>query len=92
MNKQRGGRDYEGFKRNSLLSAAQLIQQAQNNLSSTYLRDVFTDQDNNLINPDRIQLIYNSPPALPMFYYVDGWSAIMSVSVHALSIKEMPLG
>lgn len=26
-----------------------------------------------------------------MFYYVDVWSAIMSVSVHALSIKEMNL-
>lgn len=89
--KTRGGRDYESFKRTSLLSAAQLIQEAQNNLSSTYLRDVFTEKDNNLINPDRIQLIYNSPPALPMLYYVDVWSAVMSVSVHALSIKEMPI-
>jgi len=89
--KNRGGRDYEGFKRTSLLSAAQLIQEAQNNLSSTYLRDVFTEKDNNLINPNRIQLIYNSPPALPMLYYVDVWSAVMSVSVHALSIKEMPI-
>lgn len=26
-----------------------------------------------------------------MFYYVDVWSSIMSASVHALSIKEMPL-
>lgn len=26
-----------------------------------------------------------------MFYYVDVWSAIMSTSVHALSIKELPL-
>lgn len=26
-----------------------------------------------------------------MFYYVDVWSAMMSTSVHALSIKEMPL-
>lgn len=89
--KTRGGRDYEGFKRASLLSAAQIIQESQNNLSSTYLRDVFTDEDNNMINPERIQLIYNSPPALPMFYYVDVWSAMMSVSVHALSIKEMPI-
>jgi hypothetical protein len=89
--KIRGGRDYEGFKRQSLLSAAQLIQEAQNNLSSTYLRVVFTSENNNLINPERIQLIYNSPPALPMFYYVDVWSAVMSVSVHALSIKEMPI-
>ncbi len=68
-----------------------MIQQAQNNLSSTYLRDVFTDENNDLINPNRIQLIYNSPAALPMFYYVDVWSAMMSTSVHALSIKEMPL-
>jgi hypothetical protein len=36
-------------------------------------------------------LIYNSPAALPMFYYVDVWSAIMGSSVHALSINEMPL-
>ena len=91
VNKNRGGRDYEKFKRDSLLSAAQMIQQSQNNLSSTYLRDVFTDEDNNLINPERIKLIYNSPAALPMFYYVDVWSAMMSTSVHALSIKEMPL-
>ena len=55
------------------------------------MRDVFTDQNNDMINPTRIQLIYNSPAALPMFYYVDVWSAIMSVSVHALSIKEMNL-
>jgi hypothetical protein len=52
---------------------------------------VFTDENNNLINPERIQLIYNSPAALPMFYYVDVWSAMMSTSVHALSIKEMSL-
>jgi hypothetical protein len=91
VNRSRGNRDYEGFKRTALLTAAQSIQEAQNNLSSTYLRDVFTPEDNNLINPSRIQLIYNSPAALPMFYYVDVWSAIMSVSVHALSIKEMPL-
>jgi hypothetical protein len=52
---------------------------------------VFTDENNDMINPTRIQLIYNSPAALPMFYYVDVWSAIMSVSVHALSIKEMNL-
>lgn len=87
----RGGRDYLSFKRLSLLAAAQEIQQAQNNLSSTYLRDVFTPDDNDLINPSSIQLIYNSPAALPMFYYVDVWSAIMSVSVHALSIKHMDL-
>jgi hypothetical protein len=91
VNRTRGGRNYEKFKRDQLLEAAQLIQEAQNNLSTTYLRDVFTVENNNLINPDRIQLIYNSPAALPMFYYVDVWSAMMSTSVHALSIKEMPL-
>lgn len=91
VNRVRGGRDYEAFKRNSLLGAAKMIQEAQNNLSSTYLRDVFTHQDNELINPSRIQLIYNSPAALPMNYYVDVWSAIMITSVHALAIKEMNL-
>lgn len=28
---------------------------------------------------------------MPMFYYVDIWSAIMGVAVHALTIKDMPL-
>jgi len=28
---------------------------------------------------------------MPMFYYVDIWSAIMTVAVHALTIKDMPL-
>jgi len=28
---------------------------------------------------------------MPMFYYVDIWSAIMAVAVHALTIKDMTL-
>lgn len=28
---------------------------------------------------------------MPMFYYVDIWSAIMAVAVHALTIKDMAL-
>ncbi len=26
-----------------------------------------------------------------MFYYVDVWSAVMSVAIHALTIRDMPL-
>jgi hypothetical protein len=36
-----------------------------------------------------IQLVYNSPASLPMFYYVDIWSAVMISSVDALSIMNM---
>ena len=91
MNKTRGGRDYEKFKRDSLLSSSIILQEAQNNLSNSYLRDVFTDANNLLINPEEIRLIYNTPAAMPTFYYVDIWSAIMTVSVHALSIRELPI-
>jgi hypothetical protein len=52
INKTRGNRDYEGFKRNSLLSYSNILQEAQNNLSNTYLRDVFTADDNEFINPE----------------------------------------
>ena len=52
---------------------------------------MFTAAHNELINPQTIQLIYNTKPALPMFYSVDIWSAIMTTSVHALEIKEMKL-
>lgn len=74
-----------------MLSSSTQIQQSQNNLSNTYLRDVFQDSNNNLINPSTIQLIYNTPCAMPMFYYVDIWSAIMAVAVHALTIKDLAL-
>jgi hypothetical protein len=54
VNVNRGGRNYETFKKEQLLSAARMIQEAQNNLSSTYLRDVFREENNELINPTRI--------------------------------------
>jgi hypothetical protein len=60
-------------------------------LSTTYLIDTFTSEDNELINPSQIQLVYNSPAALPMFYYVDIWSAVMISSVDALSIMNMTI-
>jgi hypothetical protein len=55
------------------------------------LIDTFTSEDNELINPSQIQLVYNSPAALPMFYYVDIWSAVMISSVDALSIMNMTI-
>ena len=91
VNKTRGNRNYELFKRQDLITSSTLIQQAQNNLSNTYLRGVFRASNNEKINPNDIQLIYNTPCAMPMFYYVDIWSAIMTVAVHALTIKDMPL-
>jgi len=36
-----------------------------------------------------IKLVYNSPSSLPMFYYVDIWSAVMISSVDALTIMNM---
>jgi len=39
-----------------------------------------------------IQLVYNSPASLPMFYYVDVWSAVMISSVDALTIMNMTVG
>ena len=60
-------------------------------MSHTYLRTVFTKQHNEQISPKTVQLIYNSPSALPMFYYVDMWSAVMTAAVHALEIRELPL-
>lgn len=43
VEKERGGRDYEVFKRDNLDFSADQLQSAQNELSETYLRDVFTD-------------------------------------------------
>jgi hypothetical protein len=91
VNTTRGGRNYETFKRELLLTSSETLQKAQNNLSNTYLRDVFSHENNNKINPETIQLIYNTPASMPTFYYVDIWSAIMVVSVHALNIKEIIL-
>lgn len=54
VNRTRGGRDYEKFKRDNLVSQSTLIQQAQNNLSNTYLIDVFSQDNNDLINPRHI--------------------------------------
>lgn len=54
INKTRGGINYETFKRNDLITSSSLIQQAQNNLSNTYLRDVFQASNNQKINPDSI--------------------------------------
>ena len=91
INSTRGGKNYEEQKRQSLLENIALIQEAQNNLSHTTLRDVFSSEDNKLINPESLQLVYNSRPAMPMFYYVDIWSAVMSVAMHSLEIRELPL-
>lgn len=52
---------------------------------------MFTSANVNLINPSSLQLIYNMPCALPMFYYVDIWSAVMAEAVHALTIENLPL-
>lgn len=68
-----------------------IIQTAQNNLSNTYLKEVFTTDHKKHINPEAVQLIYNTPIEMPMFYYVDIWSAVMATSVHALNIKEKAL-
>lgn len=91
VSNMRGGRDYEAFKRNNLDLSSTIIQKAQNNLSNTYLRDTFKESNNERINPKDIKLIYNTPCAMPMFYYVDVWSAVMATAVHALNIKDMPL-
>ena len=52
---------------------------------------MFTDEDNELINPTIIKVIYDSPCELPMYYYMDIWSSLMDVAVHSYKIKEMPL-
>lgn len=54
VSKMRGNRDYEAFKRNNLDLSSTIIQQAQNNLSNTYLRDTFKDSNNAKINPKDI--------------------------------------
>ena len=44
--KMRSGRDYEKYKREMLGQAVTLLQHSQNNLSHTYLRDVFSEGSN----------------------------------------------
>ena len=44
-----------------------------------------------IINPKDITLIYDTPCALPNFYRVDVWSALMNVAVHAYQIKDAAL-
>ena len=91
VNTTRGDRDYEAYKRHALLENSVKLQVAQNNLTETYLREYFTPRNNELINPENLQLVYNMPAALPMFYYMDIWSALIQVTVHALTVRELPL-
>lgn len=60
-------------------------------MSETYLREFFTEENNLLINPPVIPLIYDTPCALPDLYYVDVWSAMMSEAVHAYSVNDISL-
>ena len=50
INKTRGTKDYEKFKRKRIGDAVTILQGAQNNLSQTYLLDTFEADNKNLIN------------------------------------------
>lgn len=52
---------------------------------------MFSDENNEKINPSNIKLIYDTPCALPSYYYVDMWSAMMSVAVHAFFVSTLAL-
>lgn len=92
VNKTRGGKyDYEQYKRDRLYSASKVLQESQNNLSETYLRKIFTEENKELINPSLITLFYEVPCNIDQFYYVNIWSAIMTLSVHAYHIHKLPL-
>jgi len=48
---ERGGMDYKLELQTGLNLTGAILQESQNNLSTTYLRNIFTDESNQLINP-----------------------------------------
>ena len=56
-----------------------VVVNSQNNLSDTYLRNIYTKENLELINPQLITLLYLMPAELDQFFYVSMWSAMMTL-------------
>ena len=82
-----GTMNYYNYTINNIGIMATMLKKSQNSLATSS----FTFDDDQSINPSKVNILYSPAPNIPDQFEIDCWSAIMGLVIHSFKVQEMPL-